>query len=253
MSFRRAGFSLGASFFEHLAIVSASIRSESHPSPNVVGRTNSEFLSYKVLEILDFYAQLGITLSDKHIPFIVNVLADALSWHFPIQTEYMLCKRLVGHRCSLVLGQFSGGQVCSLVELTNCQLLCHWGPGIEIQSLYNELTKVFQQPRRVTLIALVWAVQPSFPQLLSLLVEEPEWLPSLSNLFHQKLRQIVWHLKLEVFHLHTWRLSEHFVKDCESSQLRVSPQSQFMNVTGVLASNGQLDGISIPYHQLSVT
>ena len=54
--------------------------------------TKSEVLGHNAHEILDFCDQLG-TLA-KHILTAVNVHADALNWRSPVQTKWMLCKRV---------------------------------------------------------------------------------------------------------------------------------------------------------------
>ncbi|XP_041357753.1 uncharacterized protein LOC121374713 [Gigantopelta aegis] len=249
------------------------------------GGTKSESLSRRALEIQELCDQWGIVLTAKHTPSSVNDLVDALSRRSPVQTEWMLHKVVAGR----ILRLWGSPQVDMFATRLNHQLPVFVSPvfvspvpdtlaleydalnmdwtGLDLYAfpppvlLSKVLAKVGMQSCRVTLVAPGWAAQPWFPQLLSLLVQEPVRLPPLPDLLSQRLQQPVWHPKPEVFRLHVWRLSsfpceaEAFQNEwLNSSPLRSAGQlSEFTNATGALVFVGQVNGILIPYHLLSMT
>ncbi|XP_060077873.1 uncharacterized protein LOC132557392 [Ylistrum balloti] len=190
------------------------------------GWTRSHKLCALACQVLLLCHSMGLSLTVRHLPGHLNVLADTLSrsWS-PIITEWTLNRSIFRAICMVwetpLVDLFATAlnfQIQTFVSpvpdpmawavdalsLSWDGLLAYALPPFNL--LGRVLQKVMEHDCSVLLIAPLWPRQPWFPALLDLLIDLPLAIPPKWNLLSQpKSRQF--YQNPERLHLHAWRLS----------------------------------------------
>ena len=245
---------------------------------NKQGGTVSSSLWLLTKQVLTWAELNSVSLVGRFVPGHRNVLADQLSRRGQvISTEWSLHPRIVQG----VFGVWGTPMVDLFATSLNNRLPVYCSPVPDplawkvdafvvpwndldvyafppfavIRLVLNRL--LMSQRTRMTLIAPKWPQQEWYPDLLSLLVEEPIELPHWRNLLRQPHTQAV-HTALGRVSLHAWRLSS---EACERegflSQLRVRypPRSEdhlptYTRANGPSSVVGVVKGVSLRSQQL---
>jgi hypothetical protein len=189
------------------------------------GGTVSRNLTQQTTELLNWTQRQQITLTARHIPGHLNVIADSLSRSSQLLPgEWSLnpnvCRRLwkiwgrpnidlfalsTNNKLPLYVSPVADEQAIGLDGLSqqwNGQEVYAYPPTTLIQAVLLKLES--SERTTMTLIAPSWPSQIWFPQLLELLIAEPRKLGNSPTLLQQKGK---FHESPEVLNLHAWRLS----------------------------------------------
>jgi hypothetical protein len=177
----------------------------------------------------EFFAWLEIhqiTISCRHVPGSLNVLADSLSRAGEIiATEWSIHPGILdwlwtswekpqldmfATRANFKLPLYvspipdPGAVAVDALSMDWTNLYMYMFPPTAILS--KVLTKLQTVPCSVVLIAPAWPRQRWFPDILELLIDYPLRLPLWSKLLKQP-RSSIFHQTPSVYHLHAWKLS----------------------------------------------
>jgi len=203
------------------------------------GGTRSSLLCGLSWQVLSLCHHLGVTLSVRHIPGRLNVVADSLSRQIqPVNTEWCLHHNVFRHLCNVwdrphvdlfathinrLLPTFVSpvphpeAWAVNALSVDWTQVLGYAFPPFAL--LPQVLQKLDSRPTTLLLIAPAWPRQSWFPSLLRLSWRHPLQLPVRKDLLFQH-HMSVFHPKPEVLHLHAWWLcttrSENEVSQKES-------------------------------------
>jgi hypothetical protein len=193
---------------------------------NRQGGTKSPNLCRLAEQMLLWTQERQISLTARHIPGKLNVIADLLSReHQVIHTEWMLHVDIFEMLCRL----WERPHIDLFATILNHQLPTYISPmpdeqayGVDALSLSwtsmlayafppfpllaRVIRKITEEGPEVVLIAPAWARQSWFPELLGLLIDHPRQLPRWPNLLHQS-RGTALHQALDMLDLHAWKLS----------------------------------------------
>jgi hypothetical protein len=193
---------------------------------NRQGGTKSPNLCRLAEQMLSWTQDRQISLTARHIPGKLNVIADLLSReHQVIHTEWMLHVDIFGMLCQL----WERPHIDLFATILNHQLPTYVSPmpdeqafGVDALSmswkgmlayafppfplLARVIRKIAEEGHEVILIAPAWARQTWFPELLGLLIDHPRQLPRWPNILHQSRGKAL-HQALDMLDLHAWRLS----------------------------------------------
>jgi hypothetical protein len=197
---------------------------------NKQGGTKSSSLCIEAWNLWQLAIQNNIVLKAVHLPGIQNCLADQLSRHKVLNTEWTLCKRVVQS-----IFQIWGVPVMDLFaskKNTQTPIFCSWYPSnqayaIDALSIGWEnmfayafppiclipkvLSHIRQYNCQIILIAPLWQRRHWFPDLLDLAIAIPIKLPICQDLLSQPNTQIH-HPNPELFNLTAWFLSTNVSK-----------------------------------------
>ena len=190
------------------------------------GGTKSHKLCALAIKILLLCQSLSLSLTVRHLPGRLNVLADTLSRsRNPVSTEWTLNRSLFRAICLVwetpLVDLFATSlnfQIQTFVSpvpdplawavdalsLSWEGLLAYAFPPFSL--LGRVLQKVKEHDCSILLIAPLWPKQPWFPVLLDLLVDLPLAIPARWNLLSQP-RSRQFYQNPDRLHLHAWRLS----------------------------------------------
>jgi ribonuclease HI len=189
------------------------------------GGTKSQQLTKQTTELLMWTQQRQITLTARHVPGHLNVIADSLSRNKQLLPgEWSLNPQV----CQSIWKIWGKPEIDLFAVGSNAKLLLYISPvadeqaiGVDGLSQRWDGREVYAYPpttlvqavllklaaarsTRMTLIAPAWPSQIWFPQLLELLTSQPRRLGNSPKLLKQKGR---FHDCPEVLNLHAWRLS----------------------------------------------
>ena len=236
------------------------------------GGTHSWELYQLTIQLFQWLDQHQVTLTPRHIPGHLNVIADRLSRsHQVIHTEWSLAPA-VTQTIWKVWGQ---PHVDMFATRENYKLPTFVSPLPDemawkqdalsfswenlwlyafppIPLLQEVLTRIAQCQCEVVLVAPAWPAQTWFTQLLDLSVDHPRRLPIMRTLLRQP-GSGVFHYNPEILQLHAWRLSGPLsrAKATQRTSLNESPTltedlpSLSTTANGRSSLLGVLDGVLI--------
>ena len=239
---------------------------------NNQGGTHSRSLFQLTRELLEWTDRHAITLSARHIPGRLNVLADLLSRQDQIlHTEWSL-HPAVARQLWRVWGQphldlFATSMNNKLPvyvsplpdpnaweeDALSLNWTNLWVYAFPPSPLLREvLDKVSREPCEMILVAPLWPTSEWFPDLLQLIVDHPRALPLRPDLLRQPVSRKT-HGSLEALRLHGWRLSSNpsaradFRRQCRrvSSSHTGRAHGPAMTTGGTSSLIGVLNGVQI--------
>ena len=192
---------------------------------NKQGGAHSQSLSVKAEEILLFCQEQAITLSARHVPGKLNIVADALSRpHCVLQTEWTLVHSILqrvwsrfhkpmvdlfatqfNHRLPLYVSPVPDPQAWSVdaLSLSWEGLIAYAFPPLPL------VGKVVRKARRdgpcLLLVAPRWPAQPWYPELLEIAQPDPFPLRARNEELVQP-RSGIPHGNVRVLDLHVWHI-----------------------------------------------
>ena len=206
------------------------------------GGTRSHVLCALAIKVLLLCREIDLTMQVKHLPGSLNILADTLSRRRqPVLTEWQLKPSVFRAVCQA----WDRPHIDLFSTALNAQLPTYVSPvpdpqawAVDALSLdwdgmnayafppFNLVGRVLQKFRdhscSLILVAPLWPRQPWFPELLSLLVDQPLRLPPSRDLLRQP-RSKTMHSRPQILHLHAWRLSREvslrqaFLRTCQKA------------------------------------
>ena len=193
---------------------------------NKQGGARSSSLSLRTESLLLWCLRQGITLLARHIPGVLNILADSLSRaHCILQTEWTVKRSALepiwmrwfkpmldlfatryNHRLPLFVSPVPDPEAWAVdaFSISWTGLPAYAFPPLPV--LAKAIRKVRQDFAEVILIAPRWPRQPWYPDLLELAIDAPLPLPRVEDLLRQP-RSGILHGNPMALDLHAWRLS----------------------------------------------
>jgi hypothetical protein len=232
---------------------------------NRQGGTRSPNLCLLAEKMLLWTQDRQISITARHIPGKLNVIADLLSReHQVIHTEWMLNVRVFETLCLC----WDRPHIDLFATILNRQLPTYVSPmpdeqafGVDALSiswknmlayafppfplLARVIRKIAEEGHEVILIAPAWARQTWFPELLGLLIDHPRQLPLWPDLLHQSRGKAL-HQALQMLDLHAWKLSSEPYKQrafqkllpLASQNLNENPRWQCTKLDGTSSTLG---------------
>ena len=224
------------------------------------GGTHSTELSEEVWSVLNLCLTHNIQLLVKHIPGMFNTLADRMSRvDKPISTEWSLNQEIankifqimdfpsidlfatrLNHRLPLYVSPIPDQKALSIDALSMDWNRIHAYSFPPFHLIPAVINKIRLSQCKIVLIAPLWPDRPWFPELLSLLVSPPVFLPVIPNLLAQ-LKGMILHQNLGHLQLHAWELSNnHSEIDNFQAMLRsTSPKLEGYRLLKSMMQNGK--------------